>query len=125
MKLLLDTNVLLWLASGNTRLGSDFLKVLDSAEIVFVSDITLLEISIKKSIGKLYRPESFTTVLETLDAERLHVTDAALLRLETLPLLHRDPFDRALVAQAISEHAVLATGNKQLAAYHDVETIIV
>ncbi|MGB4967334.1 MAG: type II toxin-antitoxin system VapC family toxin [Candidatus Saccharimonadales bacterium] len=124
MKLLLDTNVLLWLAAGNLRITQDFLHTLDEAEKVFVSDISLLEISIKISVGKLLRPHRFAEALQKLGTEKLPIDNSALDILEGLPLLHRDPFDRTLVAQAIAENATLVTGDKQLTEY-DVKSILV
>jgi PIN domain nuclease of toxin-antitoxin system len=124
MKLLLDTNILLWLAAGNLRITQDFLHTLDEAENVFVSDISLLEISIKISVGKLVRPSSFAEVLQKLGTEKLPISSSALDIIEGLPLLHRDPFDRTLVAQAIAENATLVTGDKQLTEYA-VKSILV
>jgi len=124
MKLLLDTNIVLWLAAGSSRVDGAFLDTLDSAETVFVSDISLLEISIKISIGKLAHTPGVEHALEQLGITKLRLDKRALTQLETLPLLHRDPFDRAIVAQAMSENAVLVTGDKKLASY-DLQTIIV
>jgi PIN domain nuclease of toxin-antitoxin system len=131
MKLLLDTNVLLWALSNSTRLKPDVREMMLTAnkgtpdDEVLVPDISLVEICIKINIGKL--EQSFDDLLRSLSLlgyRRLPITDTALSKLTTLPLIHRDPFDRLIIAQAQEEHALLITGDKLLATY-DVKTIIV
>src|SRR4051794_23916471 len=118
MRFLLDTHVLLW-----WRDASPLLSSLASAEIaageneVLVSIASLWEITIKRSLGKLAFAEDFETVLNEERFGLLGISFQHLRRLDTLPLLHRDPFDRLLIAQALAEDVPVVTGDAAFAAY--------
>ena len=117
MKLLLDTNALLWLLKGDSRLAPTARQVIEKAQEIAVSEVSLWEISIKINIGKLQPvPELLNTVKE-LGFRRLSLSDKHLQAYESLPLLHRDPFDRMLVAQSSTEHLTLLTSDTFLKAY--------
>ena len=117
MKLLLDTNALLWLLAGDSRLSESALKNIEDDNEVVVSEITLWEISIKISIGKLGPIPELKTTINNLGFSRLNIRDAHLTTYESMPLLHRDPFDRMLVAQALVENATLVTSDTFLEEY--------
>jgi PIN domain nuclease of toxin-antitoxin system len=118
MKLLLDTNALLWLLKDDSRLAPAARRVIAQSQSIAVSEASLWEISIKVSIGKLEPiPELFDTVRD-LGFRRLSLSNEHLRRYETLPLLHRDPFDRILVAQAGAEDLALVTSDGFLANYN-------
>jgi len=100
MNLLLDTNALLWLLSDDGRLASTAREIIKNAQRISISEVSLWEISIKVSIGKLQPiPELYDTISD-LGFHRLTLKNEYLQLYETLPFLHKDPFDRILVAQA-------------------------
>lgn len=117
MSLLLDTNIVLWWAHDDARLGESLRQAIASAERVFLSSVVVWEVEIKRALGKLrtvpdLRARSlahgFTGLSLTLD----HAEVAG-----RLPPHHRDPFDRALLAQAIVEGMTLVTADQALSAY--------
>ena len=117
MRLLLDTNVLLRWAEGRriSRAASD--AVADPSNQAYVSVVTLWEMGVKYSVGKLAVPPPSERELDDqgLSLLGLRVTDAQILA--TLPLHHRDPFDRMLVAQALGESLTLVTSDRTMANY--------
>lgn len=120
--MLLDTHVLLWYLSGDRRLGAQARRVVVEAADLVVSDITRWEISMKVAGGKLPPIRGLRESIDALGARRLDLRETHLQQLEALPLLHRDPFDRALIAQARAEGLSVLTSDRQFAAY-DVRTI--
>jgi PIN domain nuclease of toxin-antitoxin system len=119
--LLLDTHVLLWLMEENPRLKRSTRSLIADASEVYVSSASLWEIAIKWRLGKI--EEDPQTVLDQLDAaglRELQVTNRHAVATGKLPLLHRDPFDRLLVAQAITEPMRLLTSDDQLLAYSEL-----
>ena len=121
MRLLLDTHVLLWLMEENPRLKRSTRSLIADASEVYVSSASLWEIAIKWRLGKI--EEDPQTVLDQLDAaglRELQVTNRHAVATGKLPLLHRDPFDRLLVAQAITEPMRLLTSDDQLLAYSEL-----
>ena len=117
MRLLLDTNALLWLLSDDKRLGSTARQsVKDSQELV-ISEASLWEISIKISIGKLQPIPELLDTVNNLGFRRLNLKDEYLRCYESLPILHKDPFDRMLVAQASVEDITLLTSDTFLKNY--------
>lgn len=117
-RFLLDTHVLLW-----WRDASPLLSPRASAEIaageneILVSIASLWEITIKRRLGKLAFADDFETVLREERFGLLGISFQHLRRLEALPLLHRDAFDRMLIAQALAESLPIVTGDKAFAAY--------
>lgn len=117
MKLLLDTNVLLWLLKDDNRLGPTARKTISNSQEIIVSEISLWEISIKISIGRLQSVPELLDTIRGLGFRRLSLSDEHLQCYEKLPLLHRDPFDRMLVAQASIEDIALITSDSFLEKY--------
>lgn len=103
MRLLIDTNALLWLLDGDDRLGPAARDAVESADVIAVSVGSLWEIAIKISIGKLAPIPGLYGAIGNLGFERLTITDDHLSALEALPLHHRDPFDRLLICQALTD----------------------
>lgn len=124
MNLLLDTHVFLWAVDDNPNLSPDAkAAIIDGNNIVYVSAATAWEISIKRAIGKLRIPES--DYLEELRLHRftpLSITTEHALAVENLPMHHKDPFDRMLVAQAKEEKLVILTRDPRIKSY-DVRVI--
>jgi PIN domain nuclease of toxin-antitoxin system len=122
MKLLLDTHIFLWLISGDEKLP-EIAKdaICDSQNEVFLSVASLWEIIIKNQIGKLPLPENPATFLP--EQRKLHqiqslaIDEKSATVLATLPQLHRDPFDRILVCQAIYHDLTIITVDHILQTY--------
>ena len=124
MRLLLDTHVYLWVRLDSPRLPARFREaVADPANIKYVSAISAAEIAVKRAVGKLDVDGQIAGDLAALGFDELPFTHRHARVLDTLPLLHRDPFDRMLIAQAISEDLVFLTVDAQCAAY-DVRTLL-
>ena len=118
MQLLLDTRVLLWWLTDDPALSARARDAIaDAKNVVHVSAVSLWEIVIKRSLGKLELPDDWAEVLAREPMRRLPVTWDHALRVATLPDVHRDPFDRLLIAQALVEDLVLVTGDELLARY--------
>jgi PIN domain nuclease of toxin-antitoxin system len=110
---LLDTHALLWWVDDDPRLSAVARETIASAERVVVSDVSLWELVVKSSIGKLeLDPEPGTWFERHTAASRfgeLPISRTHLRLLTSLPLHHRDPFDRLLIAQAIVEDLTIVT----------------
>lgn len=118
MKLLLDTRLLLWWLDDNQALSPAARELIaDENNAVFVSAVSLWEIWLKVSLGKLRVSPDFDEVLAAQQFEALPLTAAHARELATLPWLHRDPFDRMLVAQAIASGITLITADTTIGAY--------
>lgn len=127
MRLLLDTHVVLWMALAPDRLRSDLRERVEdiATELVF-SAVSAWETGIKHKIGRLVLPappaEWVARTIRMASLTELDITRAHGLRAAELPLHHRDPFDRLLVAQAQLEGLPLVTADARLANY-DVEIV--
>ncbi len=127
MRVLLDTHALLWFITDDPRLGRRAHAVIEEPDTqVLVSIASLWEIAIKHSTGKLPLVRSFAeTFPAQLDANAfltLHAKVDHLARLVGLPFHHRDPFDRLIIAQALTEGVPVLTRDRAFADY-PVETI--
>ena len=121
MKLLLDTQILLWAAGQPARLSAAARKLLNDPrnELLF-SAVSLWEITIKKTLGREdFRVEPRLLRRGLLDNGyvELPVTSQHAVSIDGLPPLHKDPFDRLLLAQALTEGVTLVTADAQLARY--------
>jgi PIN domain nuclease of toxin-antitoxin system len=121
MRLLLDTHVFLWVVTDDRRLTRTARKLILDADDVFVSSASIWEASIKARLGKLDADVNLLVSEITASgfAELpIRATHAAMVR--DLPDIHRDPFDRLLVAQALSEPLRLVTADGHLSNYTDL-----
>jgi PIN domain nuclease of toxin-antitoxin system len=121
VKLLLDTQLLLWAAGMPERLSASAKRLLNNPknELVF-SAASLWEITIKNSLGRddfRVEPRLLRRGLLDNGYTELPITSQHAVSVDTLPPLHKDPFDRLLVAQALCEGVTLLTGDAQLARY--------
>jgi PIN domain nuclease of toxin-antitoxin system len=120
MRLLLDTHAFLFAINPWERLPQKAQReIADSAE-VYVSAITLWEIAIKVGIGKLPLPANaafYFSHVASLGAEMLAVTPEHASAVFGLPLHHRDPFDRLLIAQALAENLTIVSQDRAFAGY--------
>jgi PIN domain nuclease of toxin-antitoxin system len=123
-RLLLDTNVALWLLLGDRKAVSDAAveALSDERNAISLSAVSIWEISIKRSLGKLDVAAGWARELGRLDFDPLPITSEHAERVERLPWHHRDPFDRLLVAQAMLEDQAVVTADARMAAY-DVEVV--
>ena len=118
MSLLLDTQVLLWCLGAPDRLASKARRRIESArEVVFVSVVSAWEIEIKRALGKLEAPSDLVQQLAEKRFTELALRLSHVTRLGALPTLHRDPFDRMLVAQAQADELTLVTADEQVLEY--------
>jgi PIN domain nuclease of toxin-antitoxin system len=121
MKLLLDTHILLWAAGQPDRL-SPLARgmLLDPDNTLFFSAASIWETVIKREIGRddfIVDPYRLRKMLVLNDYRELTITAEHVLRVSTLPPLHKDPFDRILIAQARSEGMMLITVDKTVIRY--------
>jgi PIN domain nuclease of toxin-antitoxin system len=125
MRLLLDTHIVLWVMQGASRLNPQARRVIDGAEQVYVSSVSLWEASIKAGLGKLkVDMDLLDRRLRETAMLQLPMTWDHAAALRGLPRLHGDPFDRMLVAQAISEPMQLLTHDAALARYSPLVSVV-
>ena len=124
MRVILDTNILLWWMTGSDRLRPNWEKVIGNPNnIILVSSVSAAEIGIKTSIGKLPPlPEPLGEAIADAGFEELPFTIAHGQVLADLPWHHRDPFDRMIIAQGIAEGCPIVTADRIFDQY-DVQTI--
>jgi len=121
MKLLLDTHLLLWAAASPERLSAGARALLQDAENeLFFSAASLWEIAIKSSLGRDdFRVDARLLRRSLLDNgyRELPIGSEHAVATDALPPLHKDPFDRMLIAQAMAEGMILLTADETVAAY--------
>jgi PIN domain nuclease of toxin-antitoxin system len=122
MKLLLDTHIYLWYISGDSLLPTDLRDAIqDSSNEPFLSVASVWEAVIKYALGKLPLPappaEYLPLQREAHQIVSLPIDEATFVHLAGLPSLHRDPFDRILIAQALQHGMTLVTVDETVRAY--------
>jgi PIN domain nuclease of toxin-antitoxin system len=124
VQLLLDTHALLWCLIQPARLGAESRAVIENADNdVLFSTASVWEIAIKASLGRAdfqVPPAAIFAEAIALGFVELPISCAAALKVADLPFHHRDPFDRLLIAQAMTEPAMLYTADTTLAAYSEL-----
>ncbi|BAU42911.1 type II toxin-antitoxin system VapC family toxin [Leptolyngbya sp. O-77] len=118
--MLFDTHVLLWFLEDDPRLPPQIKQMIEVSNDVFVSIIALLEVAIKISVGKLELQLEFqklTGFLADLDIKILTISFEDIKRYVDLPLCHRDPFDRMLIAQSINHAMSIVSADSAFDAY--------
>jgi len=118
-RLLLDTNVAVWLLLGDRSAVSAKAEqaLADERNTLLLSAVSVWEIAIKRSLGKLVIADHWAQELRSLDLDPMPVTSQHGEQVEHLPWHHRDPFDRLLVAQASLEGHALVSADSRMAAY--------
>jgi PIN domain nuclease of toxin-antitoxin system len=117
---LLDTHTFIWLVENDVNLSTDLKATIDVASRVYISIVSLWEIAIKLNIGKLSLQRSYETIgieLDTSDILLLPISFIDTVQIGNLPLHHRDPFDRMLIAQAITRSLILISRDTHFDAY--------
>jgi PIN domain nuclease of toxin-antitoxin system len=118
LKLLIDSNALIWAVSRPSELTAAARQALqDPDNDRFVSIAAMWEIAIKISVGKLSLPDSVPAALAVIAAEPLPIVAQHVVRAQDLPLHHRDPFDRMMIAQAIEDGLTILTRDRHFRAY--------
>lgn len=127
MRLLLDTHFAFWWQSGSPRITRDVLSLVEGADDVFVSSVSLWELTIKAGLGKVRIDlPVFAEQVDAMGFTWLPIRNAHILALAGLPGFddHRDPFDRLLVAQSLSEPLILLTADAKLGRYGSTVRVV-
>jgi PIN domain nuclease of toxin-antitoxin system len=121
MKALLDTHAFLWAISGSERMSLRAAQVFTGPSDLWLSIASIWEILIKAQVGKLPLPEpAGPYILKKLAENKIETLSVSLdhvLKIETLPTHHRDPFDRMLIAQSLEEKLPLITADPMFRRY--------
>ncbi len=124
MRLLLDTHLLLWALSQPRKLTAAARKQIDASE-VYASAASIWEISVKSALGKLAaNPRDILAGIEPAGFSLLAISGEHAAKVVELPPLHKDPFDRLLVAQSMVEPMLLLTNDEALRDYGSFVTVI-
>ena len=128
MKFLLDTHILIWAAIAPHKISSELSSLLsDPSNYLYFSSASIWEISIKESMGKKDFKVSTKKLHEGLvenGYKEIKVSDLHAMEVIKLPFIHRDPFDRILVATAIWENMPLLTNDSTLSPYHSLVRVL-
>jgi PIN domain nuclease of toxin-antitoxin system len=125
MRLLLDTHIFLWWVRDDRRLPRISIEKIKEAEEVYLSSASIWEIAIKMGLGKI--SGSMNALIREMHDScflELPVTSRHAVATLELPDLHRDPFDRILIAQAVSEPLVLLTADPKLKKYSELVEVV-
>jgi PIN domain nuclease of toxin-antitoxin system len=117
VSLLLDTHVVLWWLTDDPALPAEIKARLDHDPDVYVSSVTIWEIAIKQAIGKLTGPDDLPGLIAGSGFAELPISSGHAIAAGRLPPIHRDPFDRMLVAQAQCEDLTLVTADSRCQKY--------
>ncbi len=124
MRVLLDTHLLLWALGSPLKLSADTRKLVDTSE-VYVSAASIWEISIKAALGKLKADAAeILAAVQPAGLSLLPITGEHAARVARLPTHHKDPFDRILLAQAVTEPMILLTNDKALERYGELVQVV-
>lgn len=116
MRLLLDTHVVLWELEGSRTVSPAAREAIEQATDLLFSVVSFAEIGVKAAIGKLSVPRDLREHVVQSGVQVLRLDADHGLAVADLPMHHRDPFDRLLVAQARSEHLTIITADRRIAA---------
>lgn len=116
MRVLLDTHVVLWWLADDPTLSDEIKHLLDAEPEAYVSAATLWEVALKQALGKL-APADLPERVRDAGFRPLGITPAHAIAAGRLPEIHRDPFDRMLVAQAQCEDLTLVTRDEHIHKY--------
>ena len=117
MRLLLDTHVVLWELEGSQRVSRVAQEAIEQATELVFSVVSFAEIGAKSAIGRLSVPRDLREHVLRSGVQILRLDADHGLAVADLPMHHRDPFDRLLVAQARSEQLTIVTADRRIASY--------
>ena len=127
MKYMLDTCAFIWYISEGSAMPEELKTLVDESDNVYISFATLWEIAIKQTTGKLSAVTmSVFELAEICEAHKIMIAPLKLPyleRIKQLPLIHKDPFDRIIIATAIEEDYTLLTNDSEIIKYKDVKTL--
>ena len=124
MRVLLDTHLLLWALSAPEKLSKRARQRIDTSD-VYASAASIWEISIKSALGKLKaNPNEVIAGVEPAGFNHLPIVGEHAAKVMELPSIHKDPFDRLLVAQARFEPMILLTDDELLGGYGDIVEVV-
>ena len=126
MMYLLDTCAFIWAVQASSELSPAVVNILGSREDVYVSQATFWEIAIKQTIGKIELNKNIFELEEICKAEEIGILPLETAYFECikrLPLIHKDPFDRIIIATAIEEDLTLLTNDSNIIKYDGVKTL--
>lgn len=129
MSFLLDTQVLLWFIEGNNRLLEANPSKIQTANTIYVSQISLFEVAIKTKVGKLSIKRGLTGLLQDMMLENIQILplqNEHIAAYEQIPFFddHRDPFDRLILATALHEGWPVMTADPKFSWYKDQIEVI-
>ncbi len=127
MRLLLDTHFAFWWQTGDPRITAEVRSLVEAADETFVSSVSLWELTIKAGLGKVRIDlPAFAEQVESMGFTWLPIENAHILTLTVLPSFddHRDPFDRLLLAQSMSEPLILLTVDGKLGRYGSTVRVV-
>jgi PIN domain nuclease of toxin-antitoxin system len=117
VRLLLDTHVVLWQLEGTPKLGPRAREAILAADELSFSVVSFAELGVKAAVGKLTIPADLYDRVLATGVQILGLSPDHALSVAGLPLHHRDPFDRLLIAQACSERMTLMSADRRFASY--------
>ncbi len=117
MRLLLDTHVVLWQLSGERELSARAQEAITAADDLLLSVVSFAEIGVKVSVGKLDVPDDLQARIADSGVRTLGLSPVHGLAVSGLPVHHRDPFDRLIIAQATVERLTVITADPRFHAY--------
>ena len=123
---LLDTCAFIWSVQDSPELSSIARNILDGDDDVFVSQATFWEIAIKQTTGKINLSQTSFELAEICEAEDIKILPLELAhfeRIKQLPMIHKDPFDRIIMAAAIEEGLTILTKDEAVRKYEEVKTL--
>lgn len=125
MRLLLDTHIFLWWVREDKRLSKNSVDKIKEAEEVYMSSASIWEIAIKMRLGKISGDmNALIQEIHNSHFLELPVTSQHAAATLELPEIHRDPFDRLLIAQAMSEPLVFLTADPKLKKYSELVEVV-
>ena len=125
-KILIDTHVFLWYMEGKKEISQNTISLIDKAPTAYISIISLWEIAIKQNIEKLeltFPLEEYVKQWKTMKGRILNLKEENVFEYRKLPLHHRDPFDRMLIAQAITENIPIISADEKFDLYPEKKRI--
>lgn len=123
-KYLLDTHIFLWWISDSDRLSREVFDIIaDASNQIYISSAAIWEIAIKEALGKLKVDADLNSAIETNGFIELKISAICANATKRLEQIHRDPFDRMLIAQAIEGDMTLVTVDRHIVRYKDVRIL--
>ena len=121
MRILLDTHIYLWAVIDDEKLTHKARQIITQADEVFISSASIWEISIKQALGKIDADiNELASAIKEIGFTELPINSHHAVTLNNLPNIHRDPFDRILIAQAMYEPMHFLTADETLKAYSEL-----